>query len=126
MIAAGIVLFNGNKCCIPWASTNADHNHLAPNMQLYWALLEYATNAGATEFDFGRSTPGEGTYKFKQQWGAEPLALNWQDFKSGKLLVENNSVSNSKIRHYVESVWKKMPVAASVTIGPNVRKYISL
>ena len=28
-------------------------------------------------FDFGRSSPNKGTFKFKEQWGAEPHALNW-------------------------------------------------
>lgn len=126
VIGAGILLFNGNKCSIPWASTNADYNRLAPNMQLYWTLLAYATDNGCDEFDFGRSTPGEGTYKFKQQWGAKPLALHWQTFKSGQLQEETVEGSSSKLRGYVETMWKKLPVSTSVAIGPNIRKYISL
>ena len=30
-------------------------------------------------FDFGRSSEGEGTYKFKKQWGAKPTPLVWYD-----------------------------------------------
>lgn len=126
VIGAGILLFNGNKCSIPWASTNADYNKLAPNMQLYWTLLAFATDKGSSEFDFGRSTLGEGTYKFKQQWGAVPLALNWQTFKSGQLQTDVVEGSSSKVRGYVETLWKKLPVSTSVAIGPNIRKYISL
>jgi hypothetical protein len=62
---------------IPWASTLRAANPDSPNMLLYWKLLEYAVEAGYRRFDFGRSTPGEGTFAFKRQWGAEPVPLHW-------------------------------------------------
>lgn len=127
VIGAGIVLFNGEKCSIPWASTNSDFNRLAPNMQLYWTLLAYACDNGAKEFDFGRSTPNEGTYKFKKQWGAEPFPLQWQMYKNGQLMTESSKTSSSgNARQLIENIWKKLPVNISIAIGPKIRKYISL
>ncbi|PCI59665.1 MAG: PEP-CTERM system-associated, FemAB-related protein [Gammaproteobacteria bacterium] len=126
VVGAGIVLFNGENCSIPWASTNADHNRLAPNMLLYWSLLAYATDNGCKSFDFGRSTIGEGTYKFKKQWGTEPLALNWESYSNGAILPEDLTTSTGKLRVYVEAVWKKLPVFLSITLGTKIRKYISL
>ena len=126
VVGAGIVLFNDKKCAIPWASTNADFNRLAPNMLLYWSLLSYVADNGFTSFDFGRSTPGEGTYKFKQQWGCEPIALDWQTFKQGELLPEESTDGKGKLRNTVEQIWKKLPVNTSVVLGPVIRKYISL
>jgi len=78
IVGAGILLFSGNKVSIPWASTLREHNSLAPNMLLYWNLLKVSCEKGCDQFDFGRSTYGEGTYKFKKQWGAEPVLLDWQ------------------------------------------------
>lgn len=126
VVGAGIVLFNGRKACIPWASTNADFNRLAPNMLLYWTLLKYVNDRGCEEFDFGRSTIGEGTFKFKSQWGANPELLNWQKYNTtGQLIVESTGeVSN--LRALVERVWRKLPVNISEYIGPKIRKYISL
>ena len=126
VVGAGIVLINGKSCSIPWASTNADYNRLAPNMLLYWSLLSYVADNGFSTFDFGRSTPGEGTYKFKQQWGAEPVALDWQTFQQGQCLPEEAAGSKGKLREIVETCWKKLPVNTSVMIGPAIRKYISL
>lgn len=126
VVGAGIVLFNGEKCAIPWASTNADFNRLAPNMLLYWSLLSFAADNGFTSFDFGRSTPGEGTYKFKQQWGCEPIALDWKTFKQGEHLPEEAPSGKGKLRDTVEQLWKKLPVETSVKLGPVIRKYISL
>ncbi len=48
----------------------------APNTLLYWEMLKFAAGRGVRNFDFGRSTPGAGTYDFKRQWGAQPHELD--------------------------------------------------
>jgi hypothetical protein len=45
---------------------------------LYWAVLEFACQGGYHRFDFGRSTRDQGTFRFKQQWGAAPEGLDWR------------------------------------------------
>jgi FemAB-related protein (PEP-CTERM system-associated) len=90
-VGAGIVLRTGNKVAIPWASTVAEYNKLAPNMMLYWSLLEHVSNLGCTEFDFGRSTYNEGTYKFKRQWGAEPIPLAWSNLVAEQATIAENT-----------------------------------
>jgi FemAB-related protein (PEP-CTERM system-associated) len=128
VIGAGIILINGVRASIPWASTLADYNRLAPNMLLYWTLLAHVTDAGCRVFDFGRSTPGEGTYRFKEQWGAVPYELRWQDLTpEGEPAVETApSGQGSKVRALVESAWQRLPLSMANLLGPSVRKYISL
>ena len=75
--AAGIILLQRQTVSIPWASALREYNRLNPNMLLYWTFLEFAADNGHRYFDFGRSTPSEGTYRFKQQWGALPKPLYW-------------------------------------------------
>lgn len=134
-IGAGILLFVERRVSIPWASTLSDFNRLAPNMLLYWQLIELSIQRGATQFDFGRSTPGEGTYKFKQQWGAEPAPLSW--VRSVVRIEEGNTVwqtdsqtvqsgKKSVGREFVENVWRNMPISVCNFLGPRLRKYISL
>ena len=53
------------------------YNRLSPNMLLYWSVLEFACRQGFRVFDFGRSSPDSGTFKFKAQWGAAPVPLYW-------------------------------------------------
>ena len=129
-VGAGIVLHIGTIASIPWASTIRKYNKLSPNMLLYWSLLKYSTDSGFKTFDFGRSTYGEGTYKFKQQWGAEPVPLEWStiDIKDRAISYGENSTSDKKmkIRSLIESIWQKMPLTATTVIGPKLRKYISL
>ena len=125
IIGSGILLFSGGNVAIPWASTLRDYNHLAPNMLLYWNLLRLSCERGCKQFDFGRSTLGEGTFRFKQQWGAKPVLLDWQILdKQGRLVKTINR--KSRLRGMFEAVWKLLPLPIANTIGPLVRKHISL
>lgn len=129
-IGAGIVLFKGTMAAIPWASTKREFNRLSPNMLLYWSLLKYSTDNGYKAFDFGRSSFGEGTFKFKQQWGAKPVPLKWKTFQNGAPIDPFETVTNTankgSIRPLVEAVWKKLPLTLTIVIGSKIRKYISL
>jgi FemAB-related protein (PEP-CTERM system-associated) len=126
IVGAGILLFSGDNVSIPWASTLRDYNRLAPNMLLYWNLLRVSCDRGCKQFDFGRSTYGEGTYKFKKQWGAKPVPLDWVTLdKDGKIINEKGS-GISSARNTVETIWKKLPLSVVNTIGPRLRRHISL
>jgi len=129
IIGAGIVLKNGNKAAIPWASTDAQFNRLAPNMLLYWQLLAHCADSGICEFDFGRSTLGEGTYRFKSQWGAEPFYLHWSPLTA--LTVASHPTPESpkqenRLRNTIATCWSKLPLPLANMCGPMIRKYISL
>lgn len=121
--AAGIILAHARTMVIPWASALREYNRLSPNMLLYWAFLEFAANNGFQWFDFGRSTPGEGTYKFKQQWGAKPAPLAWYRLGADPAAKEGESDSGT-VRRAVEALWQRLPVALTTTLGPRLRKYI--
>ncbi|MDX2504310.1 MAG: FemAB family PEP-CTERM system-associated protein [Gammaproteobacteria bacterium] len=125
IVGAGLLLFSGNNVSIPWASTLREYNHLAPNMLLYWNLLRISCDRGCRQFDFGRSTYGEGTYNFKKQWGARPVLLDWQALDRRGALAEKGH-GKSRIRGMVEMVWKKLPLPVVNTIGPRMRRHISL
>lgn len=125
-IGAGIVLIGGQNASIPWASTLSEFNRLAPNMMVYWSLLEHITDQGCKNFDFGRSSIGEGTYRFKEQWGAKPHQLIWRNFSQTKELPLEPATSGSKIRDIVAKVWSKLPIKLTTILGPYLRKHISL
>jgi hypothetical protein len=128
VIGAGWVLLCGDKAVIPWASTLADYNRLAPNMLLYHAILAHLSDSGIRQFDFGRSTFGEGTYKFKEQWGAQPCPLAWQEWKAGASQphVETVSTGPGRLRPLVEQVWQQLPLGLTNSLGPRLRRYITL
>lgn len=123
VIASGIASWYRGNMEIPWASSNRDYKALCPNNILYWKAISFAIESGFTTFDFGRSTPDEGTYKFKQQWGAKPLQLYWQYLlREGESLPEMNN-KNPKYRVAI-SIWQKLPVALTRIIGPGIVRSI--
>lgn len=133
-VGGGIVLNTDRHISIPWASTLRGYNQLSPNMLLYWGLLEDAVNRGFSTFDFGRSTRGEGTYRFKSQWGAQPVELNWHVVKFSKRPhekkltpgVENLANTGLSKRMVAAKLWSLLPAWFVNRTGPLVRKYISL
>jgi len=120
--AAGIVISHGNTMTIPWASALREYNPLSPNMLLYWTLLQYACDNGFKYFDFGRSTPNEGTYAFKKQWGALPVKLYW--YKQGVHSPGGERGAKSILRGGLEQGWARLPLAVANALGPRIRKYI--
>jgi serine/alanine adding enzyme len=124
-LAGSFTLGHSKILANPWASSLRRYSRFSPNMLLYWSMLEYACDNGFTIFDFGRSTPDEGTYKFKKQWGAKEQPLCWQVFTS-QTETENSSTTDKSKFDLAMRVWKKLPVSISKVIGPAVRKNIGL
>jgi len=109
----------------PWASSLREYSHFNPNMLLYWSMLEYACNNGLAWFDFGRSTPGEGTYKFKEQWGAKPATLHWYYIPLNGQQISDEPTEKSRFESFI-TCWQKLPVPLTRVIGPVIRKHIGL
>jgi FemAB-related protein (PEP-CTERM system-associated) len=132
-VGGGIVLVQGKQACIPWASTLEEYNKLAPNMLLYWTLLAKVNDLGCTQFDFGRSTLGEGTFRFKKQWGAVPHHLIWRNDSQTNERANSSPSSRSslsrtvsRLRPLIERIWQRFPLPVANWIGPKLRRYITL
>jgi len=109
----------------PWASSLRKFASLSPNMLLYLRMLEFACDNGYRVFDFGRSTRGEGTYKFKEQWGAVPAPLNWNYISLDGTSLDAESSRTEKFET-ARRYWRKLPLIVTKIIGPSIRKHISL
>ncbi len=125
-VGTGIILRVGHRMSIPWASTIRAYNHLGPNMLLYWNFLKFAVDNGCTNFDFGRSTPNEGTYRFKKQWGAKPVPLNWYNIYLKGSPPQSASDHLSNRRELAQKIWPQIPLSLANLLGPLIRKHISL
>lgn len=122
-VAAGITYTVGDIAQLPWASSLRSSNALCPNHLLYWDALEYATQRGCTTLDLGRSTPGEGTFKFKEQWSARPVPLHWEYVMTAPGDLPNVSPANPKF-HLAISLWQKLPLAVTKRVGPMIVRAI--
>jgi FemAB-related protein (PEP-CTERM system-associated) len=123
--AGALVLSHGTTLTVPWASSLRRFNRQNPNMLLYWRLLSFAADGGYRLFDFGRSTPGEGTYRFKKQWGARDIPLVWREF-SPQGRERRSDGSRTPGRERLEALWTRMPLVLCNFLGPRIRRYVSL
>jgi FemAB-related protein (PEP-CTERM system-associated) len=122
-VAAGLTFRTRGTMEIPWASSVRDVGALCPNHLLYWDILQRAGDEGCTMFDFGRSTPGEGTFKFKEQWGASPVALHWEYPFLANGEIPDSTPKNPKFQLAI-AVWKKLPLIVANGIGPHIVRAI--
>lgn len=121
-VAASITLRWRKRVEVPWASSLRAHADKSPNMLLYHAMLRWALEQGATVFDFGRSTPNEGTFNFKAQWGAGPTPLVWE-YVGLSGAVPDVSPGNRRYRTAIR-MWQHLPVSVANLLGPPIVRQI--
>jgi FemAB-related protein (PEP-CTERM system-associated) len=122
-VAAGITFAHRRTIEVPWASSLKAYRALCPNNLLYWSIIEHAVAAGFHTLDFGRSTPNEGTYEFKRQWGAVPSPLFWEYALVSAESMPDQSPANPKFKSAIE-LWKRLPVPLATAIGPHIVRSI--
>ena len=119
-IAAAYLHHEGSDgvTCVPSASCLRRYNPFNANMWMYWQLLCRAIERRALVFDFGRSTVGEGTFRFKKQWGAEPINATWQYYRrSGE--INDARPNNPKYERLIQA-WQKLPLWIANSLGPRI------
>jgi FemAB-related protein (PEP-CTERM system-associated) len=122
-VAASIVHWGGRRIEVPWASALREFNPLCPNVLLYWSMIQLAIGRRCTSFDFGRSTPNEGTFQFKKQWGAVARPLVWEYWMAPGRSMPDMNPANPKFDLAVRT-WQRLPVAVATALGPHVVRNI--
>lgn len=122
-VAGCILLRHGDTMEIPWATALREYNRSSPNMLLYWQAMCLAIERGCRQFDFGRCTPGGGTWRFKRQWGAEERPLYWYYALAGGEAPPRVDPNNPRFAAMVQ-VWRRLPLWLTNTIGPVVIRHI--
>jgi FemAB-related protein (PEP-CTERM system-associated) len=108
---------------VPWASCLRAYATSCPNMLLYWETIRTACGEGFRRFEFGRSTRGSGTYRFKRQWGAEEEPLPWYTFPSrGPGGADSWRGRGASL---LTGSWRRLPLAVTVRLGPRIRRYLT-
>jgi serine/alanine adding enzyme len=122
-VASGFLMGFKEKLEIPWASSIRQYNRLGPNMLLYWSSLAFACDRGFRVFDFGRSTEGGSTHRFKEQWGAVPHTLHWHYWLAQEAGMPAINPDNPRYRLAIE-LWKRLPVPLTRILGPRLVRNI--
>jgi len=109
---------------VPWASCLREYLTLCPNMLLYWETIRAGCLEGFRRFDFGRSTRGSSTYRFKRQWGAQEEPLFWYTIPSNGRPGRARPGAGRGAALLAGS-WRRLPLALTRSLGPHIRKYLT-
>jgi FemAB-related protein (PEP-CTERM system-associated) len=120
-----IALVHRDTMVVPWAASLKMYAGLSPNVLLYWEALRAGCAKGLREFDFGRSTRGSSTYKFKRQWGAAESPLFWYSLAIRGREEPVRSVTAARAAARLVQIWRHVPVGLTGSVGPLVRRYIT-
>lgn len=111
-----LVLPGPGSTQVPSASCLRAFNHTNANMWMYHHLLQRAMERGSRQFDFGRSSEGSGTYRFKKQWGALPVPTVWQYYQRRGDITRMRPDNPRHQRHI--AIWQRLPVWLTRCVGP--------
>lgn len=120
-VAASFLTGHKGRLEAVWSSARYDYLPLRPNMFLYWSILGFAAERGFRLFDFGRSTIGSGTHRFKKQWGSQDVPLYWSYWVPGGASVPELNPENPRYRLPIQ-LWQRLPVPVTKLIGPPLAK----
>jgi len=115
-VAVGFGFVYGDEFEITRASALREYSRSAPNMLLYWSLMERMIEKGLGAFNFGRCTPGSGTHRFKSQWGTEDVPLPWIQWSADGVDATPNH--DSSLLELAATAWRKVPLPIANRIGP--------
>ena len=105
----------------PYGANLVEYNSKYLNNFMYWESVKFGIRNEMKYLDLGRSTIGSGTYKYKEQWGAEAQQLKYFVYNgckesSGPPVRENLSI-------FVE-LWKEIPSLITDRVGTQLIKYL--
>lgn len=115
-IACMCMLFDEEIAWYPWGGVDENFAKKLAGYFIYWKTLEEVVGRESFKvFDFGRSSYGGGTYRFKSQFGAEPIKID---------IISNQDENIYSKYSLATSVWKKLPKNFVDLLGPKICKYL--
>ena len=119
-VAGGVCIVFRDTVLVPWASSLRQWRSRCPSNLLYWEVIRSACEKGLRWLDFGRSSPGSGTHRFKMQWGGVEQRLHWETNDRPSLVDADDPRYRLMIR-----AWQRLPVPLTRVIGPILRGRVS-
>jgi serine/alanine adding enzyme len=119
-VAAGCGLNWHDEFELHWAGSLRSHAKSAPNMLLYWDLMQRAIANGKTSFNFGRCTAGSGTHAFKRQWGGVDSALPWLQWSKSDVVAPPSP--EKPFFKFAAACWRHLPLGVANVVGPRIAR----
>jgi FemAB-related protein (PEP-CTERM system-associated) len=114
-VGGALMLFHGDRAWMPFMASLRSASARAPAQLTYWQCLCLAISRGCQVFDFGRSSPGSGTYEAKREWAAEPEPLFWHR------LPGDETDGDVQRWQWGIDLWRRLPVPVATALGSAIR-----
>jgi serine/alanine adding enzyme len=121
-LAAGCGFQWAGEFEMTWASARRSERRLGANTLLYWSFMQELIRRGVRVFNFGRSTPGGGTHRFKQQWGGHDVPLPWCHTAPGGRAATPSP--NDPAFSWGPRLWRWLPVPIANRLGPRLSRFL--
>ena len=122
--AASLMSFYFNQTVMPYyAGGSVLVRPLAAHDFMYYNLMLHARERGCSTFDFGRSKIDSGPFRFKKNWGFEPLPLRYCS-RLAPGAKQPNLSQNAGPFATMSKVWKKLPLGVSKILGPPLARHL--
>jgi FemAB-related protein (PEP-CTERM system-associated) len=95
------------------------YNRRCPNYFIYWSMIESSCALGCRRFDMGRSEAGSSNLKFKLNWGADAVSLQYNYYLRRMERIPYLHHRNLRYRLPI-AAWKKLPVFLTKQLGPRL------
>ncbi len=120
-VGGGVAIRFRDGLVVPWASSLFSARPSCPNHSLYWRVLRDGLSEGLVSFDFGRSSTGTGTYRFKKQWGAEAVPLYWTIYDRHRARLDDDVYMSAGGNSRLAQLWSRLPLPLANRVGPLIR-----
>lgn len=109
-------LYDSDTLYHPYSASLKDYNKYSLNSAMHWCLIQLAIDKNLKYFDMGRSRKGQGTVKFKLNWGAVQQQLYYYYLNKD----HHKNVEDDKLIQFLINVWKKLPLKIANILGPHL------
>jgi FemAB-related protein (PEP-CTERM system-associated) len=119
-----VALTGSFNACVDglWAGMVPQARCLQANYVLYWEMIKYFADQGASMFSLGRSSVDSAAEQFKEKWNAVGHQLYWNFWPP--TLSPRTAAQDPKYQVAL-AVWKRLPISVTGRIGPFVAPYFS-
>jgi hypothetical protein len=120
----GIIFFPFNKNILFWSAvSDVNYRNLCGGDLLLWEAIKWGMKNGFEVFDLGRTRKESGVHLYKAGFNAvERRLTDFFLFRRKKDLLHPDKPEYMTL----EKIWKILPISISKTLGPMIRKEITL
>lgn len=123
-LIASLMSFYFRETVMPYYAGGSDAvRALGAHDHMYFNLMSAARRRGMRHFDFGRSKIDSGPYKFKKNWGFEPVELGYEMRLADGADLPNVSQQSGPYA-VMSKVWTRLPLSVSKALGPSISRHL--